>query len=87
MLANWISKDFGDFFFSTNFYLHSVRKLIEVSPEYKLPLCFELVDLNKEFDSAETEEVVEVLVAHGVPSQPLHHRASRAARQKILLLH
>ncbi|VDP27132.1 unnamed protein product [Heligmosomoides polygyrus] len=42
--------------------------LIEVSQEYKLPLC--LTFLKKAFDSVETEAVVEALLTQGVlPTQ------------------
>ncbi|VDP17415.1 unnamed protein product [Heligmosomoides polygyrus] len=41
--------------FSTIDHIHTITKLIEVSQEYKLPLCFTFIDLKKAFDSVETE--------------------------------
>ncbi|KAK6750784.1 hypothetical protein RB195_002634 [Necator americanus] len=45
--------------FSTIDHIHTVSKLIEVSREYKMPLCLTFIDLKKAFDSVETEAVVE----------------------------
>ncbi|KAK6734142.1 hypothetical protein RB195_017738 [Necator americanus] len=53
--------------FSTIDHIHTVSKLIEVSREYKMPLC--LTGLKKAFDSVETEAVVEALDNQGVPTQ------------------
>ncbi|KAK6751078.1 hypothetical protein RB195_002821 [Necator americanus] len=50
-------------------HIHTVSKLIEVSREYKIPLCLTFIDLKKAFDSVETEAVVEVLDNQGVPTQ------------------
>ncbi|KAK6763665.1 hypothetical protein RB195_024114 [Necator americanus] len=47
--------------FSTIDHIHTVSKLIEVSREYKMPLCLAFIDLKEAFDSAETEAVVEAL--------------------------
>ncbi|KAK6767156.1 hypothetical protein RB195_026466 [Necator americanus] len=47
--------------FSTIDHIHTVSKLIEVSREYKMPLCLTFIDLKKAFDSVETEAVVEAL--------------------------
>ncbi|KAK6751570.1 hypothetical protein RB195_003152 [Necator americanus] len=55
--------------FSTIDYIHTVSKLIEVSREYKMPLCLTFIDLKKAFDSVETEAVVEALDNQGVPTQ------------------
>ncbi|KAK6750683.1 hypothetical protein RB195_002571 [Necator americanus] len=44
--------------FSTIDHIHTVSKLIEVSREYKMPLCLTFIDLKKAFDSVETEAVV-----------------------------
>ncbi|KAK6754448.1 hypothetical protein RB195_013447 [Necator americanus] len=55
--------------FSTIDYIHTVTKLIEVSREYKMPLCLTFIDLKKVFDSVETEAVVEALDNQGVPTQ------------------
>ncbi|KAK6763572.1 hypothetical protein RB195_024047 [Necator americanus] len=49
--------------------IHTVSKLIEVSREYKMPLCLTFIDLKKAFDSVETEAVVEALDNQGVPTQ------------------
>ncbi|KAK6742852.1 hypothetical protein RB195_010238 [Necator americanus] len=55
--------------FSTIDHIHTVSKLIEVSREYKMPLCLTFVDLKKAFDSLEKEVVVEALDNQGVPTQ------------------
>ncbi|KAK6762859.1 hypothetical protein RB195_023530 [Necator americanus] len=55
--------------FSTIDHIHTVSKLIEVSREYKMPLCLTFIDLKKVFDSVETEAVVETLDNQGVPTQ------------------
>ncbi|KAK6765492.1 hypothetical protein RB195_025418 [Necator americanus] len=55
--------------FSTIDHIHTVSKLIEVSREYKMPLCLTFIDLKKAFDSVETEAVVEALDNQGVPTQ------------------
>ncbi|KAK6742998.1 hypothetical protein RB195_010333 [Necator americanus] len=55
--------------FSTIHHIHTVSKLIEVSREYKMPLCLTFIDLKKAFDSVETEAVVEALDNQGVPTQ------------------
>ncbi|KAK6763720.1 hypothetical protein RB195_024157 [Necator americanus] len=55
--------------FSTIGHIHTVSKLIEVSREYKMPLCLTFTDLKKAFDSVETEAVVEALDNQGVPTQ------------------
>ncbi|KAK6757103.1 hypothetical protein RB195_015120 [Necator americanus] len=47
----------------------SSQELIEVSREYKMPLCLTFIDLKKAFDSVETEAVVEALDNQGVPTQ------------------
>ncbi|KAK6765513.1 hypothetical protein RB195_025430 [Necator americanus] len=54
--------------FSTIDYNHTASKLIEVSREYKMPLCITFIDLKKAFDSVETEAVMEAL-DQGVPTQ------------------
>ncbi|KAK6765184.1 hypothetical protein RB195_025215 [Necator americanus] len=54
---------------STIDHIHTVSKLIEVSREYKMPLCLTFIDLKKAFDSVETETVVEALDNQGVPPQ------------------
>ncbi|WKX94406.1 hypothetical protein Q1695_011567 [Nippostrongylus brasiliensis] len=43
--------------------------LIEVSREYKTPLCLTFIDLKKAFDSVETEAVIEALCKQGVSTQ------------------
>ncbi|KAK6732299.1 hypothetical protein RB195_016592 [Necator americanus] len=55
--------------FSTIDHIHTVSKLIEVSREYKMPLCLTFINLKKAFDSVETEAVVEALDNQGVPTQ------------------
>ncbi|KAK6740639.1 hypothetical protein RB195_008854 [Necator americanus] len=55
--------------FSTIDHIHTVSRLIEVSREYKMPLCLTFIDLKKAFDSVETEAVVEALDNQGVPTQ------------------
>ncbi|VDO19677.1 unnamed protein product [Heligmosomoides polygyrus] len=45
--------------FSTIDHIHTITKLIEVSREYKLPLCLTFIDLKKAFDSVEIEAVME----------------------------
>ncbi|KAK6749007.1 hypothetical protein RB195_001551 [Necator americanus] len=55
--------------FSTIDHIHTVSKLIEVSREYKMPLCLTFTDLKKAFYSVETEAVVEALDNQGVPTQ------------------
>ncbi|KAK6752051.1 hypothetical protein RB195_003462 [Necator americanus] len=50
-------------------HIHTVSKLIEVSREYKMPLCLTFIDLKKVFDSVETEAVVEALDNQGIPTQ------------------
>ncbi|VDP61335.1 unnamed protein product, partial [Heligmosomoides polygyrus] len=44
-------------------------KLIEVSREYKLPLCLTFIDLKKTFDSVETEAAINALLTQDVPTQ------------------
>ncbi|KAK6733669.1 hypothetical protein RB195_017429 [Necator americanus] len=53
--------------FSTIDHIHTVSKLIEVSREYKMPLC--VTFRKKASDSVETEAVVEALDNQGVPTQ------------------
>ncbi|KAK6764362.1 hypothetical protein RB195_024620 [Necator americanus] len=55
--------------FSTIDHIHTVMKPIEVSREYKMPLCLTFFDLKKAFDLVETEAVVEALDMQGVPTQ------------------
>ncbi|KAK6756284.1 hypothetical protein RB195_014593 [Necator americanus] len=55
--------------FSTIGHIHTVSELIEVSREYKMPLCLTFIDLKKAFDSVETEAVMEALDNQGVPTQ------------------
>ncbi|KAK6765252.1 hypothetical protein RB195_025257 [Necator americanus] len=55
--------------FSTIDHIHTVSKLIEVSREYKMPLCLTFIDLKKAFDSVEMEAVVEALDNQGVSTQ------------------
>ncbi|KAK6741751.1 hypothetical protein RB195_009550 [Necator americanus] len=55
--------------FSTIDHIHTVSKLIEVSREYKMPLCLTFIDLKEAFDSVEMETVVEALDNRGVPTR------------------
>ena len=55
--------------FSTIDHIHTVTRLIEVSREYKMPLCLTFIDLKKAFDSVETEAVIKALGNQGVPTQ------------------
>ncbi|KAK6761913.1 hypothetical protein RB195_022851 [Necator americanus] len=50
-------------------HIHTVSKLIEVSREYKVPLCLTFIDIKKTFESVETKAVVEALDNQGVPTQ------------------
>ena len=42
--------------FSTIDHIHTLTSLIEVSREYKMPLCLTSIDLKKAFDSIETQK-------------------------------
>ncbi|KAE9414954.1 hypothetical protein Angca_009216, partial [Angiostrongylus cantonensis] len=55
--------------FNTMGHIHTVARLIEVSREYKRPLCLTFIDLQKAFDSIEIKEVMEALDGEGVPGQ------------------
>ncbi|XGW34619.1 hypothetical protein V3C99_018523 [Haemonchus contortus] len=55
--------------FSTIDHIHTLTRLIEVSREYKMPLCLTFIDLKKAFDTVETEAVIEALGNQGVPTQ------------------
>ncbi|KAE9412806.1 hypothetical protein Angca_004604, partial [Angiostrongylus cantonensis] len=55
--------------FSTMDHIHTLTRLIEVSREYKRPLCLTFIDLEKAFDSIEIEAVMEALGSQGVPTQ------------------
>uniref|UniRef100_A0A7I4XRA8 Reverse transcriptase domain-containing protein n=1 Tax=Haemonchus contortus TaxID=6289 RepID=A0A7I4XRA8_HAECO len=55
--------------FSAINHIHTVTRLIEVSREYKMPLCLTFIDLKKAFDTVETEAVIEALGKLGVPAQ------------------
>ncbi|KAE9412765.1 hypothetical protein Angca_005472, partial [Angiostrongylus cantonensis] len=47
--------------FSTMDHIHTITRLIEVSREYKRPLCLTFIDLEKAIDSIEIEAVMEAL--------------------------
>ncbi|KAE9420806.1 hypothetical protein Angca_003948, partial [Angiostrongylus cantonensis] len=47
----------------------TLTRLIEVSREYKRPVCLTFIDLEKAFDSIEIEAVMEALGNQGVPTQ------------------
>ncbi|KAE9416237.1 hypothetical protein Angca_003521, partial [Angiostrongylus cantonensis] len=55
--------------FSTMDHIHTLTRLIEVSREYKRPLCLTFIDLEKAFDSIEIEAAMEALGSQGVPTQ------------------
>ncbi|KAE9418568.1 hypothetical protein Angca_009867, partial [Angiostrongylus cantonensis] len=55
--------------FSMMDHIHTLTRLIEVSREYKRPLCLTFIDLEKAFDSIEIEAVMEALGNQGVPTQ------------------
>ncbi|XGW32200.1 hypothetical protein V3C99_010408 [Haemonchus contortus] len=55
--------------FSTIDHIHTLTRLIEVSREYKMPLCLTFIDLKKAFDTVETEAVIEAVGNQGVPTQ------------------
>uniref|UniRef100_W6NVC3 RNA-directed DNA polymerase (Reverse transcriptase) domain containing protein n=1 Tax=Haemonchus contortus TaxID=6289 RepID=W6NVC3_HAECO len=56
--------------FSTICHIHTVTRLIEVSREYKMPLCITFIDLKKAFDTIETEAVIGAKIkAHGRPNK------------------
>ncbi|KAE9412843.1 hypothetical protein Angca_005462, partial [Angiostrongylus cantonensis] len=54
--------------FSTMDHIHTITRLIEVSREYKRPLCLTFIDLEKAFDSTVIEAVMEALGSQGVPT-------------------
>ncbi|VDP34470.1 unnamed protein product [Heligmosomoides polygyrus] len=54
--------------FSTIDNMHT-KKLIEVSLEYKSPLCLTFIDQKKALDSVEAEAMVEALLNEVVPTQ------------------
>ncbi|KAK6766173.1 hypothetical protein RB195_025836 [Necator americanus] len=62
-------------------HIHTVSKLIEVSREYKMPLCLTFIDLKKAFDSVETEAVVEALDNQGVPTLEYKATLENAVRK------
>ncbi|XGW24756.1 hypothetical protein V3C99_006315 [Haemonchus contortus] len=47
--------------FSTIDHIHTLTRLIEVSRDYKMPLCLTSIDLEKAFETVETEAVIEAL--------------------------
>ncbi|KAE9413052.1 hypothetical protein Angca_010089, partial [Angiostrongylus cantonensis] len=55
--------------FRTMDHIHTLTRLIEVSREYKIPLCLTFIDLEKAFDSIEIEALIEALGSQGVPTQ------------------
>ncbi|KAE9415211.1 hypothetical protein Angca_002755, partial [Angiostrongylus cantonensis] len=55
--------------FSTMDHIHTLTRLIEVSREYKRPLCLTFIDLQKAFDSIEMGAVMEALDCQEVPTQ------------------
>ncbi|KAE9414817.1 hypothetical protein Angca_004552, partial [Angiostrongylus cantonensis] len=55
--------------FSTMDHIHMLTRLIEVSREYKRPLCLTFIDLEKAFDSIEIEAVMDSLGSQGFPTQ------------------
>ncbi|KAE9419314.1 hypothetical protein Angca_009195, partial [Angiostrongylus cantonensis] len=55
--------------FSTIDHIHTIIRLIEASQEYKRPLCLTFINLQKAFDSIETEAVMEAFGSQGIPTQ------------------
>ncbi|KAE9418772.1 hypothetical protein Angca_006717, partial [Angiostrongylus cantonensis] len=55
--------------FSTMDHIHTITRLIEVSREYKRPLCLTFINLEKAFASIEVEAVMEALGSQGVSTQ------------------
>ncbi|KAE9415722.1 hypothetical protein Angca_006989, partial [Angiostrongylus cantonensis] len=55
--------------YSTMDHIHTITRLIEVWQEYKTPLSFTFIDLQKAFDSTEIEAVMEALHSQGVPTE------------------
>ncbi|KAE9412750.1 hypothetical protein Angca_007902, partial [Angiostrongylus cantonensis] len=55
--------------FSMMGHINTITRLIEVSREYKRPLCHTFIDLEEAFDSIEIEAVMEALGSQGVPTQ------------------
>ncbi|KAE9415017.1 hypothetical protein Angca_009324, partial [Angiostrongylus cantonensis] len=55
--------------FITMDHIHTITRLIEISREYKRPLCLTFIDIRKAFDSTEKEAVMEALGSRGVPTQ------------------
>ncbi|EYB80947.1 hypothetical protein Y032_0396g674 [Ancylostoma ceylanicum] len=49
--------------------MHTVTWLIEVSREYKMPLCLTFIDLEKAFDTVKTEAVLQALDHQSVSTQ------------------
>ncbi|KJH45567.1 hypothetical protein DICVIV_08371, partial [Dictyocaulus viviparus] len=54
--------------FSTMDHIHTITSLIEVSREYKKPLCLTFIDLKKAFDSLDTEAFMEALTNQALPT-------------------
>ncbi|KAE9421038.1 hypothetical protein Angca_002183, partial [Angiostrongylus cantonensis] len=50
-------------------HIHTLTRLIEVSREYKRPLCLTFIDLEKAFDSIEIAALMEALDSQRVPTQ------------------
>ncbi|KJH41687.1 hypothetical protein DICVIV_12334 [Dictyocaulus viviparus] len=48
--------------------IHTITRFIEVSGEYKKPLCLTFIDLKKALDSVETEAVMEALINQALPT-------------------
>ncbi|KAE9413029.1 hypothetical protein Angca_002870, partial [Angiostrongylus cantonensis] len=55
--------------FNTTDHIHTITRLIEVSREYKRPLCLTFIDLKRAFDSIEIEALMEALSSQGVLTQ------------------
>ncbi|EPB69656.1 hypothetical protein ANCCEY_11253 [Ancylostoma ceylanicum] len=55
--------------FSKIDHIHMVTRLIEVSREYKTPLCLTFIDLRKTFGTVETEAILEALGSNCVLGQ------------------
>ncbi|KAE9413420.1 hypothetical protein Angca_006218, partial [Angiostrongylus cantonensis] len=55
--------------FNTMDHIHTITRTIEVSREYKRPLCLNFIDLKNAFDSIKIKAVMKALGSQGVPTQ------------------
>ncbi|KAK6764752.1 hypothetical protein RB195_024906 [Necator americanus] len=64
-------------------YIYTLSKIIEVSREYKIPLCLSFIDLKKAYDTDATEAVMKALDNQGVPT---HYIKDFEAEQKTVFM-